>query len=199
MKDRSDVRVGSASLALLLAGCLLTGCARVVVTRDGSNNGMSVQMEPLTIEGQPPDTEAQSPSIAQMELATINRINAIRKEHGLEPLKVNAVLIKVARDYSRRMCQENFFSHYDPAGQSAMNRVQSAGVSLQIVGENLAKSYNARNPIQTSVEGWMQSPGHRKNILREEYSETGLGIWKQGKNYYFTQLFLRPQSLWNVW
>jgi uncharacterized protein YkwD len=196
MSNMSHMRTGAAFIALLLASCLLMGCARVIVTRDGSSNGLSVQMEPLTLGGQPPDTEAQSPSIAQMEIATINRINAIRKEHGLEPLKTNPALVKVARDYSRRMCQENFFSHYDPAGKSAMNRVQSAGVSFQIVGENLAKSYNARNPIQTSVEGWMQSPGHRKNILRKEYTETGLGIWKQGKNYYFTQLFIRPWSLW---
>jgi hypothetical protein len=59
-------------------------------------------------------------------------------------------------------------------------------------GENLFKSVHAPDPVRMAVQGWMQSPGHRRNILLKEFTETGVGIWHKGADHYSTQLFRRP-------
>ena len=137
----------------------------------------------------------QSPAIAEMEATVRQRINEIRQEQGLKPLQSNDRLAQVARDYSRLMAEKNFFSHTGPDGRNVGQRVQAAGIIYWIVGENLFKSVNIPNPGPVAVKGWMESPGHRENILTAPYSETGVGVWQQGDSYYFTQLFLRPPSL----
>ncbi|HEY9748031.1 MAG TPA: CAP domain-containing protein [Allocoleopsis sp.] len=142
-----------------------------------------------------PSAAVPSPAIAEMETTVQQRINEIRQEQGLKPLKNNARLAQVARNYSRLMAEKNFFSHTGPDGRNVGQRVQAAGIVYWIVGENLFKSVNIPSPAPVAVRGWMKSPGHRENILNAKYSETGVGVWRQGNSYYFTQLFLRPPSL----
>ena len=173
----------------------LSSCAQVVLTRDTTRNKISFQLEPVIGDNKraAPKSTAQSQSLAQMEEAIRQRINQQRQKQGLQPLKANEALRKIARDYSRRMRQEKFFSHYDAKGKSVSDRVKAAGIRYSAVGENLFKSFNLPNVIDGSVRGWMNSKGHRENILRKEYTETGVGIWKDGKSYHITQLFLRPR------
>jgi uncharacterized protein YkwD len=167
----------------------------VVLTRDTTTNKVSVQLEPLVggKKGTVPKSAAQSQSLAQMEEAIRQRINQQRQKQGLQPLKANDTLRKIARNYSRRMRQEKFFSHYDAKGKSVSDRVLAAGIRYSAVGENLFKSYNLPNVIEGSVRGWMNSKGHRENILRRQYTETGVGIWKDGSTYHITQIFLKPK------
>lgn len=134
---------------------------------------------------------AQSPATAQMEAQVLKRINEIRQQHGLKQLRNNEKLAAVARNYSRQMQEQNFFSHTSPAGDTMVQRVHSAGIFYVMLGENLFKCTNIPNPVPEGVRGWMESPGHRENILRPEYRETGIGVWREGNTYYFTQLFLR--------
>ena len=181
---------------LLLLVPLGLGCARVVVTRENGNTS-SIKVEPFVglspkPAGKAPNVASQSQSIAQMEEAVRKGINAERQKRGLKPLSSNEKLRLVARDYSRRMNREGFFSHYDKAGRSVADRVRGAGQSYRLVGENLFTSTNAPDPAAASIKGWMDSPGHRANILRPEFTQTGLGIWKNGTTYHFTQVFLRP-------
>lgn len=189
------------SIAVVLTAVSLShtsGCARVVVTRDTSANTVKVALEsPFQATsarkpGTAPKTQPQSDSLEQMELALHNRINAQRKKQGLKPLRDNPTLRKVARAYSRRMSEEKFFSHNDPSGKSVAARVGIAGITYRMLGENIAKSLNVRDPLKTAEQGWMNSKGHRENILREGFTETGIGIWKKGRSYHFTQIFLRP-------
>lgn len=134
---------------------------------------------------------AQSPATAQMEAQVLERINEIRQQHGLKQLRNNEKLAAVARNYSRQMQEQNFFSHTSPAGDTMVQRVHSAGIFYLMLGENLFKGTNIPKPVPEAVQGWMESPGHRENILRPEYQQTGIGVWHQGNTYYFTQLFLR--------
>lgn len=138
-----------------------------------------------------PSTPAQSPETAQMEAQIRQRINEIRQQQGLSELQVNEKLAVVARRYSQQMAEEDFFSHTSPGGSTLVKRVQSAGIIYSMVGENLFKSTNIPQPVGAAVEGWMDSPGHRENILRPQYRETGIGVWQDGNTYYVTQLFLR--------
>ncbi|GAA6624163.1 hypothetical protein NUACC26_099880 [Scytonema sp. NUACC26] len=89
------------------------------------------------------------------------------------------------------MAEKNFFSHTGADGSTLSQRAQSGGIIYWVVGENLFKSTNIPQPVPVAVKGWMKSPGHRENILRPIFRETGVGVWRIGSTYYITQLFLR--------
>ncbi len=143
------------------------------------------------IASQPTPTPAQSSSTAIMEEQIWQEINAIRQQQGLTKLNHNDRLASVARKYSQKMAERKFFSHTSPDGDSVSDRVRSANIFYWMVGENLFWSANIAQPVPAAVEGWMNSPGHRANILRSEYRETGIGVWRIGNSYWVTQIFLR--------
>ncbi len=177
----------------LFFGLTLAGCERVGLGAErvpGAPGHRDQPPAPTATVG--PASTAPSPEIARLEQAVTERINQARQEHGLEPLKTNDTLVRVARDYSCLMAREDFFSHTGPAGQQVDDRVREAGVRYLLVGENLAKTVNAPNPVDIAVNGWLESPGHRANILREQFTETGVGICREGNTLLFTQIFLRP-------
>jgi uncharacterized protein YkwD len=152
----------------------------------------------ITRIGREPPTEiatedgAQSVTTAEMEAVVHEQINTIRQQEGLNSLQPNGRLAQVARQYSQRMAEENFFGHVSPTGDSPAQRVSNANIAYWVVGENLFTSTNAPEPAPLAVQSWMDSPGHRANILRSSFTETGIGVWQRGNTYYFTQLFMRP-------
>jgi uncharacterized protein YkwD len=127
-----------------------------------------------------------------LETEIAHRINAIRKEHDLAPLRWNPALAELAREHSRTMGREGFFAHEDPGGDSVADRLRAAGLGYRALGENLARSRNAPDPAAAAARGWMASEGHRKNILREAFTETGVGVWRDGETVYVTQIFRQP-------
>jgi uncharacterized protein YkwD len=141
-----------------------------------------------------PRASIQSPATAKMEAAVCQRINEIRQKNELNLLENNERLAQVARNYSQQMARDNFFSHTGSDGSTLSQRVRAGGISYWVVGENLFKSTNAPEPVPLAVKGWMNSPGHRENILRPVFTQTGIGVWREGNTYYITQLFMRPQS-----
>lgn len=138
-----------------------------------------------------PPLAPESAKTAQMEAAVRQRINQVRQKNGLSLLENNEKLALVARYYSRQMAEKNFFSHTGADGSTLQDRVRAGGIPYWMVGENLFKSRNVPQPVPASIEGWMKSPGHRANILRPVFTETGVGVWRVGNTYYITQLFLR--------
>ena len=152
---------------------------------------------PLTLDrtSQQTPLPSQSPSTANMETQVIAQINQIRRQQGLSELRLNEKLAIVARRYSEKMAEKNFFSHTSPQGDTMVERVRAEGVYYIMIGENLFKGTNLPQPVSIAVNGWMNSPGHRANILRPEYRETGVGVWRIGNTYYMTQLFLRSMTL----
>lgn len=164
----------------------LTGCERVIEYLPPLPD---IQL-PSNNPPQPP-VLAQSAQITQMETAVRQGINQVRQKNKLQPLQNNQKLAQVARKYSRLMAQKNFFSHTGADGSTLRDRVSAGGISYWMVGENLFKSQNISQPVPVAIEGWMQSPGHRENILRPVFKETGIGVWRVGNKYYITQLFLR--------
>ncbi|WP_017318513.1 CAP domain-containing protein [Mastigocladopsis repens] len=140
---------------------------------------------------QKPPVLSQTSATAKIEAAVRQNINDVRVKYGLKPLQNNDKLAEVARRYSRQMAEKNFFSHTGADGSTLVQRVHARGISYWVVGENLFKSTNIPQPVPAAVEGWMESPGHRENILRPVFRETGIGVWRTGNTYYITQLFLR--------
>lgn len=127
--------------------------------------------------------------IINMELTLIDLINAEREKYGLRPLTYWEALTQEARKHSQNMAEGiTKFGHDGFDYRVKAIRVLSAHVSM---GENVAYSYGYKDPLKKAVEGWMDSPGHKENILGD-YNETGMGIAfsKEGRCY-STQLFAK--------
>ncbi|MBF2063607.1 MAG: CAP domain-containing protein [Calothrix sp. C42_A2020_038] len=136
-------------------------------------------------------TSPQSANTTKIEVAVRTSINQVRQQQKLQPLKNNERLAEVARNYSRKMAEKNFFSHTGVDGSTPASRVEAAGIIYWAVGENLFRGRNLQDPVNIAVKGWLESPGHRANILRSYFAETGVGVWQVNNTYYITQLFLR--------
>jgi uncharacterized protein YkwD len=137
--------------------------------------------------------ETETPDVAIMEKQVLDLINKERTKRGLKPLKSNEALAKAAQKHTKRMAQDNFFSHTDKQGKSVADRVNAERYRWSRVGENIALNSGFSDPVVQAVEGWMQSRGHRENILNADFTETGIGVVARGKTLYYTQVFARPQ------
>ena len=130
--------------------------------------------------------------IESLEQQCLDEVNKVRQARRLPPLAFYDELLSVARGYSRRMAEQHFFSHNDPEGRTVRERVDEADIRWRIVGENLAYSNGYLNPVAASVHGWMESPGHRRNILAPDYNLTAIGAWIGiDGTVYFTEIFIK--------
>ncbi len=121
------------------------------------------------------------------ELEVFNLINKQRENNGLEPLKINSEVQNVARIKAKDMVDNNYFSHTSPIYGSPFNMLDNFKVSYKTAGENIAG--NSSN--SAAVTAWMNSAGHRANILNSNFNYTGIGVVngsKYGKIY--VQMFI---------
>ena len=119
----------------------------------------------------------------------VKLVNVERSKVGLPPLKENWELSRVARYKSEDMINKNYFSHTSPTYGSPFQMMKDFGISYQAAGENIAAGQ--RTPAEV-VEAWMNSEGHRKNILSPTYTEIGVGYVKGGSyGHYWTQMFIK--------
>ena len=118
---------------------------------------------------------------AQVGAATLCLLNFERTSRGLTPLRADRQLRKVAESYSRQMVSESFFAHVGNDGSTVRSRVRGGTSYLSRVarwslGENLYWGSGGRSTPQQSVRGWMNSPGHRRNVLNASFRDIGIGI-----------------------
>ena len=124
-------------------------------------------------------------SITDYEYEVIRLVNEIRVKYGLKTLSDNWELSRVARYKSQDMHDKNYFSHTSPTYGSPFQMMKSFGISYRAAGENIAKGY--RTPAAV-VDGWMNSEGHRANILNSSFTQIGVGYVSNGN--YWTQMFI---------
>lgn len=121
-------------------------------------------------------------------------VNAERTSRGLNPLSYSKQLESQATQYACEMISYNFFAHENPVtGSTLRERAEQFQYDFQIIGENLA----AGQPTpEEAMDDWMNSPGHRENILNREFTEIGIGI-RTGGTYrtYWVQEFGRPRQV----
>lgn len=103
-------------------------------------------------------------------------VNEERVKAGVKPLVIDAGLTGVARAHSKDMFNRGYFAHENPDGQSPFDRMDKAGVTFQVAGENIAYAPT----VELAHNGLMRSPGHRKNILSPDYGRVGYGIIDAG-------------------
>jgi uncharacterized protein YkwD len=130
---------------------------------------------------------------AALEQEVFRLVNQTREEKGLKKLAWSNEVAAIARQHSANMANYNFFSHIGIDGKKVDDRADSIGLSRwQSIGENIAYNSGFDDPVGRAVLGWMNSAGHRQNILRDTWKETGIGIavTAQGK-VFITQVFLK--------
>ena len=112
-------------------------------------------------------------------------MNEIRVEYGLKPLTANWELSRVARYKSEDMSNNRYFSHTSPTYGTPFQMIKAFGLSYRSAGENIAYGYGTPAAV---VNGWMNSSGHRANILNASYTQIGVGYCASGN--YWTQMFI---------
>ena len=124
-------------------------------------------------------------AVTQYEQEVIRLVNEIRVQNGLSALTYNWELSRVARYKSQDMVDNRYFSHTSPTYGTPFQMIRSFGLSYRSAGENIA--YGQRTP-QAVVNAWMNSSGHRANILSSSYTQIGVGYVANG--HYWTQMFI---------
>lgn len=123
--------------------------------------------------------------ILSYEQEVVDLVNQIRKNHGLKPLTVNWQLSRVARYKSQDMLDKKYFSHTSPTYGSPFDMIKAFNISYRTAGENIAMGYTTPSAV---VNGWMNSTGHRANILNANFTQIGVGYVVNG--HYWTQMFI---------
>lgn len=124
-------------------------------------------------------------SVSSYEAEVIRLVNNIRQQNGLQPLTANWELSRVARYKSQDMVDKRYFSHTSPTYGTPFQMIKNFGISFKTAGENIAYGYATPQAV---VDGWMNSSGHRANILNASYKQIGVGYVAQGN--YWTQMFI---------
>lgn len=141
-----------------------------------------------------PEEQTPTPDAREMEPvpsgspeeAELNETNQARADNGRPAFIWSTALAAVAEAHSQDMCDRGFFSHTNPDGVAPAQRVTAAGISWRAVAENIAQGYPTASAVHI---GWMNSPGHRANILNGALGKIGIGYVACGGMHYWTQAF----------
>ena len=132
----------------------------------------------------PVTTPAASTKSSSYASEVLRLVNIERAKAGLSALTTNQTLGSAANKRAKEI--EVSFSHTRPSGAGFSTVLKEYGISFMAAGENIA--YGQKTP-QEVVTGWMNSPGHRANILNAKFNKIGIGVYQKDGVYYWTQLF----------
>jgi len=128
--------------------------------------------------------------IKTAENEVIRLVNIQRGNIGLPKLSTNWQLSRIARYKSQDMINKNYFSHISPTYGSPFNMMENFGLKFSAAGENIAMGQQTPSSVVTA---WMNSPGHKANILNPSYTQIGVGLAKNSNGTcYWTQMFIKP-------
>lgn len=141
-----------------------------------------------------------SPVTAGPAESVLSAVNAARAKAGCAPLRMNPKLAAAAKSHARAMAEQNFFAHSGKDGSRLPGRITRQGYDYQSAAENIAAGQDSPREV---VQDWLQSSGHRKNILDCKLSETGIAVVYQADDrpirgsrtplrYYWVQVFADP-------
>jgi len=130
-----------------------------------------------------------APQNSALENEVVNLVNMERERRGLSLLTVNPELTRVARYKSEDMESNNYFSHQSPVYGSPFDMLRQFGVNFSAAGENIARG---QTTAQSVMDSWMNSEGHRANILSSTFTQIGVGYANSSGVPYWTQMFIRP-------
>lgn len=131
------------------------------------------------------DEKTEDTDLNSFEKEVVRLTNIAREKNGLTPLQIDQKLSDVARLKSQDMADNRYFAHQSPRYGSPFDMMKSFGVTYKAAGENIARGQGSPEEV---VNGWMNSPGHRANILNSSFTHIGVGFVEDGKHW--TQQFI---------
>ncbi|MGE6488738.1 CAP domain-containing protein [Paenisporosarcina sp. NPDC076898] len=132
-----------------------------------------------------PSTQA-SGNVSSIEQQVLTLTNQERAKAGLKALATDAALMDSARAKSADMSKNNYFSHTSPTMGSPFDQMKAKGIQYKAAAENIAMGQKSASEV---VKGWMESPGHRANIMNGNFTHIGIGYVAEGN--YWTQQFIQ--------
>jgi uncharacterized protein YkwD len=143
-----------------------------------------------------PSSPTETPDatrIATIEAEIVRLTNVERAKENLSSLSVDSTLRQVAWGHSADMLANNYFDHDNLNGCSSSCRATNAGYRWKAIGENIYMmsgfKLSAEKTAAMIVDGWMNSPGHRANILSASFAESGVGVITDGESIYATAMY----------
>jgi uncharacterized protein YkwD len=168
----------------ILVGLAAVGLIAALSHHGGGDSSSSSKNTAPGSGSQTGDSGTASSSDEQQALSLLNNDRA---KNGLPALKSNSQLTSLARNYAKDMISRGYFSHYNPEGQSPFDRMQAAGISYRTAGENLA----INTSVPAAETAFMNSSGHRANILNSGYTDVGIGVVRNSSGQvYVVQEFI---------
>ena len=156
------MRVPARAVCLIVALCSLAVPAQANATCAGT------------------DLRPAAENLPEVRGAVLCLLNQERRSRGLGRLRANTKLRRAAERHSRNMAENNFFDHVSPGGSTPIERVKTAGylsgASSWAVGENIAWGQQRLSTPSQIVRSWMDSAGHKANILNRAFAEIGVGV-----------------------
>ncbi|HCQ5968732.1 TPA: sporulation protein [Clostridioides difficile] len=129
-----------------------------------------------------------SENFSAYQKEVVDLVNIERAKAGLNPLTLDSSISNVATKKSQDMIDNNYFSHNSPTYGSPFDMLKKFGISYKTAGENIAMGQKTPKEV---VNTWMNSEGHRKNIMNPNFSKIGVGVaQKSGGSIYWTQIFV---------
>lgn len=148
---------------------------------------------PVGTPSVPPAPPGSAPSLTD-QIVTLT--NNFRRQNGLAPVTLNPQLSSAAQSHSQNMALQDYFEHTSPTGSTPGQRATAAGYRWSRVAENIGAGYTSAESV---VQGWINSPGHRANLLDARVREIGVGYFflandtgSENWNHYWTQVFAAP-------
>lgn len=151
-----------------------------------SSTGKTKTMAPKFFATPKPTTVNKAPitgnkapitGVTQDDQTLLDLVNKARADAGMEPLQFDAKLMEVARLKAKDMVDNNYFSHQSPTYGSPFDMMRQFGISFKTAGENIA----GNRTVDGAFKAWMNSEGHKKNILNSGFNYTGIGIVDSSK------------------
>jgi uncharacterized protein YkwD len=145
---------------------------------------------PLIPDVEPPIMEqpVATSDMSSIEQQIFELTNRERSNYGLPPLQINQELNAVAKRKSMDMGDLDYFSHNGPDGKTTMDWLIEKGYSFNAWGENIA-NFEANVTAEEIIHEWMNSPGHRENILANNFTLLGVGVYHINGRTFATQVF----------
>lgn len=183
-----------AGFLLLFRDLIFDIAAQLPVLEDISFNISASDIKKEVIAPAPLRAKTEAPQSFLTDAGVLRLTNIQRSENGLALLALNSELTQAAATKVQDMFERQYFAHRSPQGLDAGNFAENNGYEYILIGENLALG-NFRNDADL-VQGWMDSPGHRANILNPRYAEIGVavgrGTFEDRTTWLAVQIFGRP-------
>jgi len=188
--------------ALILIGCGLLSlggylASPAIATELASPVATKPQVQTLVVKSENKiknsNKIAQNSGVVNFETQLLKLTNLERQKRGIAPLTLSSQLSKAAQLHAIDMAKNNYFSHTGRNGSSISDRAKANGYKYSRLGENIAAG---RSTADGTIKQWMNSAGHRANILNPKFTEIGFGyanIPNSNYQHYWVQVFGTPR------